>query len=569
MTELEQRLAAARGDQPCDVIVTNARVVNVLSAEVETTTVGVHGGYVVGLGDYQGRTVIDARGDFLVPGFVEGHIHVESTLLPIPEFARTVLPRGTTTAVIDPHEIANVYGLDGIRYMLACAETCPLDIHVMLPSCVPATPFESAGATLTAADLAQLIDHPRVAGIGELMNFPGIINGDGEMLARAALAARSVADGHCPGVTGHALNAYLTAGVATDHESTSAAEAREKLRRGLHVHIREGSAERNLVDLLPIVTPANACNCSLVTDDRHPDELLEHGHLDYAVRLAAAHGLPPIIAIQMATINTARTYRLWRRGAVAPGYLADFFLTASLEECRPSLVFKRGVCVARDGACLVDTGTLPPLPAPAMNVAPLAANAFAVHCAADHIRVIDIVPHQIVTQELIEPAPRGPQSTLASDPRRDLVKIAVVERHHATGRVGVGFVRGLGLRHGAIASTVAHDAHNIIVAGVTDEDMLAAVRAVIDNGGGFATVKNGAVCAAVPLPIAGLMSVQPVQKVVEQHRRLLAATAALGSTLANPFMTLSFLALTPIPALKLTDRGLFDATRFAMTTLAA
>jgi adenine deaminase len=561
VSTLPEQLAVVRGGQPCDLVITNARVVNVFSGEILRTTVGVTDGLMVGFGDYRGRATLDARGAFLVPGFVEGHIHVESTLLTIPEFARAVMPRGTTTAVIDPHEIANVFGLAGIRYMLACAETCPLDIFVMLPSCVPATPFEAAGATLTADDLATLINHPRVAGIGELMNFPGVINGDAEMLKRAALAGTKTADGHCPGLGGLALNAYVFAGVQTDHESTTADEAREKLRRGMHVHIREGSAEHNLAELVKIVTPANACNCSLVTDDRHPDDLVDRGHLDYSVRLAMQQGVPPVTAIQMATINTARTYHLPRVGAIAPGYCADFFLTDTLEQCAPTVVFKRGRRVAENGRCLVDTGVLPPLPGPSMNVAPLDEKAFAVPCAGGTVRVINIVAGQIVTTETREPAPVQ-AGALTSDLARDLLKMAVVERHHATGRVGVGLVRGLGLKTGAIGSTVAHDAHNIIVAGTNDRDLLVATRALAEMGGGFVAVRDGAVLASLALPIAGLMSDRPLAEVVAAQKALLGAAQTLGGALDNPFMTLSFLALTPIPALKLTDRGLFDATRF-------
>ncbi len=558
---LPQRLAVARGEAPCDLVVVNARVVNVLSAEIMQTTVGVYDGVIVGLGEYQGTETVDAQGALLVPGFIEAHIHVESTLLTVPEFARAVLPRGTAGAVIDPHEIANVHGLPGIQYMLDSARVTPLDIFVMLPSCVPATPFESSAAVLNADDLATLINHPRVAGIGELMNFPGVLNGDPEMLRRAALAAGKVADGHCPGLSGNALNAYILAGVETDHESTSADEALEKLRKGLHVHLREGSAEHNLAELARIITPANACNASLASDDRHPDDLVEQGHLDHSVRVAIANGIPPITAVQMATINTARMYKLAHMGAIAPGYQADFFLTDSLEECRPAVCFKRGRVVARDGVCVAQIGAPPPPPAAAMNVAPLGDDAFAVRAAGNEVRVIELVPGQIITKAATAPAPvKG--GMLVSDPGHDLLKIAVIERHHATGRIGVGLVRGLGLQRGAIASTVAHDAHNIIVAGVSDREMLAAARALVACGGGFVAVEHGAVQACLPLPIAGLMSDRPLAEVVAAQKTLLAAARTLGGALDNPFMILSFLALTPIPELKITDRGLFDARTF-------
>lgn len=565
---LPQRLAAARGDIPCDLVIRNARVVNVLSAEIMPASVGVFDGIVVGFGDYEARDVIDAGGALLVPSFIDAHIHIESTLLTLTEFARAVLPRGTAGAVIDPHEIANVHGVEGIRYMLACARQVPLHIAVMLPSCVPATPFESAGASLSAADLAPLLSEPEVAGIGELMNFPGLLHGDEEMLRRAALAEDydKVADGHCPGLTGKPLCAYVVAGAATDHESTSAEEAREKLRAGIHVHLREGSAEHNLGDLAPIVTPANACNCSLASDDRHPDFLVQHGHMDHSVRVAIAHGIPAITAVQMATINTARRYKLKRCGAIAPGYFADFFLTESLETCEPRLCFLRGQIVARGGECVVEVPPPPAPPAHSMQVREVSEEIFKVRTTGGLVRVIEIVPGQIVTRARTAEGPVR-DGCLAADVERDLLKIAVLERHRGTGRVGVGLVRGLGLRAGALASTVAHDAHNLIVAGTSDGDMAAAARALVEAGGGFAVAARGSVRALLPLPIAGLMSDRRLDEVVAAQRRLLAAVRDLGCLLENPFMTLSFLALTPIPELKITDRGLFDVRAFQPVSL--
>lgn len=566
-TDMISYIAAARGDTPCDVVIRNAQVVNVFTHTVETVDVGVSQGRIAGLGAYEGHAIIDAAGAFLVPGFVEGHIHVESTLLPIPEFARVVLPRGTTTAVIDPHEIANVYGLDGIRYMLTCAESCPLDIFVMLPSCVPATPLETSGACLSADDLATLIDHPRVKGIGELMNFPGVIHGDPEMLKRAALAGDKVADGHAPGVTGAALNAYISAGAMTDHESTTAEEAREKCARGMHVHIREGSTEHNLAELVQILTPENARFMSFVSDDRHPSDLQKKGHLDYSVRLAQQHGVPAITAIQMVTINTAQCYGLAHIGAIAPGYQADFFLTPSLTDCTPTRVWKKGVVVAENGACCVDTGTLPALPAPSMNVKPLTPDTLTVSAQSERIRVINVVEGQIITQATEEDAPVR-DGRLESDTTRDLLKIAVIERHHATGNCGIGFVRGFGMKHGALVSTVAHDSHNIIVVGTNDADMYTAIETVISDGGGLAVVRDGVVRAHLPLPIGGLMAEGHLDDIVRQENVVLTAARECGCTLENPFMTLSFLALTPIPALKLADRGLVDAVRFCFVELA-
>ncbi len=565
--DIETFLAAARGDVPCDIVVRHARVVNVFTGTVSETPVGVLNGYIVGLGDYSGKSEIDAKGSFLVPGFVEGHIHVESTLLTIPEFARAVLPHGTTTAVIDPHEIANVYGMAGIRYMLDSAETCPLDIFIMLPSCVPATPLETSGATLTADDLAELINHPRVAGIGELMNFPGVYNGDPEMLKRTALAGDKVADGHAPGLSGKNLNAYILAGVMTDHESTTAREALEKLERGMHVHVREGSTEHNLAALAKIITPNNSQFMSLVSDDRHPSDLIQKGHLDYSVRIAQQNGVGCFTALQMATINTARCYKLKRFGAIAPGYHADFFLTDSLEKCIPRKVWKNAVLVAENGVCCVDTGTTPPLPGPSMNCAPIDIHSFSIAVQSEKIRVINVIEGQIFTRSSEEPV-SVKDGKVVSDISRDLLKLAVIERHHATGNIGVGFVHGFGLKKGALASTVAHDSHNIIVVGTDDTDMLKAAQTLIGCGGGLVVVDDEKISALLPLPVGGLMAEGHVDDIAAKERAVFDAAHACGSTLENPFMTLSFLALTPIPELKLTDKGLVDATQFCYVELA-
>ncbi|NLF37995.1 adenine deaminase [bacterium] len=566
MHHTAEKLAAARRDVPCDLVIRGARVVNVFSGEVVETGVGVFEGRIVGLGDYDGREVVEAGGAFLVPGLIEGHIHVESTMLTIPEFARLVLPCGTTAAVIDPHEIANVFGVDGILYMLRSAAYSPLDVFVMLPSCVPASPFESAGANLTADDLAALINEACVAGIGEVMNFRAVCEGDPEFLRRIDVGKGKVVDGHAPGLAGPLLNAYVLAGITSDHESTTAAEAREKLRLGMHLHIREGSTERNLLDLVPVVTQANARFCSFVTDDKHPDDFLAEGHLDHSIRLAIKAGVPAVTAVQMATINTAQHYRLPNLGAIAPRYHADFFLAETLEECRPARVYKRGVLVAENGRCVAQTGAPPPLSRATMNVKPFADNPFAVAAAGARVRVINIVPRQIVTKESIEPAPvRG--GMLEADTGRDLLKIAVVERHKASGNVGVALVRGFGLQRGAIASTVAHDAHNIIAVGTNDGDLRAAVEALVHLGGGLAVVEGGVVRATLALPIAGLMSTKRFEDVAAGERAVVEAARALGCTMRNPFMTLSFLALTPVPELKITDQGLVDARAFTHVAL--
>jgi len=568
MKNLQNKLAAARGDQLCDIVIENAKIVNVFSSEIIESSVGITGETIVGIGNYEGEKTIDAKGAFLVPGFVEGHIHVESTLLTIPEFAKSVFPHGTTTAIIDPHEIANVYGIAGIKYMLDSAKNCPMDIFVMLPSCVPASPFESAGAVLMANDLAKLIDNPHVAGIGELMNYPALCNGDPEFLKRAKLAEKykKIADGHSPGLTGKMLNAYILAGAQTDHECTTSQEAREKLELGMHIHIREGSTEHNLLELIKIITPENSRFFSFVSDDKHPDDLLEQGHLDHSVRLAIKNGIPPLTAIQMVTINTARCYRLNHIGAIAPGYQADFFLTDDIKKCYPKTVYKKGALVAENDKCIVDTGTTPLLPGKSMEVSPLSCESFSVKIENKKVHVIGIIEHQIITESLIENTPKK-NGFLISDIKNDLLKIAVIERHHATGKIGVGLVKGLGLKSGAIASTFAHDAHNIIVAGVSDKEMLAAANELIEMGGGYVAVENEKTVDRQSLPIGGLMCELPVEKAAAQLKNVAQAAKKLGSQLDNPFMTLSFLALTPIPTLRITDGGLFDATKFEMINL--
>jgi adenine deaminase len=565
---LDQLIAAARGDVRADLVLKNARLVNVLTGEIQPAHIAIAGGRVLGWGDYAGREEIDLQGRFVCPGFLDAHVHLESSMVTPAEFARAVVPRGTTAVIADPHEIANVLGLDGIRYMLRASAALPLSVFFMLPSCVPATHMETAGAALAAADLSQLLDEPRILGLAELMNYPGVLAGAPAVLDLIRMVSDRPIDGHAPGLTGKALNAYVAAGIRSDHESIAPAEALEKLRAGMHLHIREGTATRNLLTLLPIVTPANASGCSFCTDDRHPATLLDEGHLDDVVRRAIGAGLDPILAIQMATIHTARHYRLWDRGAIAPGYRADLLVLDDMEKLTVAQVYKDGRLAACDGA-LAEPEALPP-------AAPLASTmhvrweglSFEVMppAGAGRLRVMGIIPDQIVTQRL-SATPTLEAGRAIADPRRDLLKIAVVERHKATGNVGIGFLRGFGLQRGALASSVAHDSHNIVVVGTSDADMLAAVHAVAEMGGGQAAVAGGQMLASVPLPIAGLLSDQPLETVRAQVEELARVSRALGCTLPDPVMTMSFLALAVIPALKVTDKGLVDVERFALTSL--
>ncbi len=566
---LNDTIRRARGEDKADLLLRDGQVVNVFTGEVLRADVAIAGGLVVGVGEgYEADETIDLDGRTVCPGFIDGHLHIESTMLSPYQFARAVVPRGTTAVVCDPHEIANVLGLDGVLYMLDASQGLPLTVFAMASSCVPATHLETAGASLSADDLATLFDHPRVLGLAEMMNFPGVLFGVPDVLAKLEAArARGVPiDGHSPGLTGRDLQAYVAAGVGSDHECTRLEEAREKLRAGMYLMIREGSTARNLAELLPAVTPENARRCLLVSDDRHPDDLMARGHMDYSIRLAVRQGLNPVTAIQMVTLNAAERFRLWDRGAVAPGYRADLAILDDLEHLNVETVFSGGRLVAKNGHML-------PVPPPLRLCSGRASVnvdwdslSFAILAGGQRARVIGVVEGQVVTQALELPVKRQ-DGQAVSDVERDVLKMAVVERHHATGNVGLGFVKGMGLTRGALASTVAHDSHNLIVVGTNDADMLAAAHAVADMGGGLAAVADGQVVGQLPLPVAGLMSNEPLETVRSQMDSLLAAARDLGSPLHNPFMTLSFLSLPVIPTLKLTDKGLVDVNQFDFVPL--
>ncbi len=558
----------ARGEKKADLLLKNGQVVNVFTGEVLRADVAVAGSLVVGLGEgYKAQETIDLAGRVVCPGFIDGHLHIESTMLTPYQFARAVVPHGTTAVVCDPHEIANVLGLAGIHYMLDTSEGLPLTVFVMAPSCVPATHLETAGASLTADDLATLFDHPRVLGLAEMMNFPGVLLGVPDVLAKLEMArARGVpVDGHSPGLTGRDLQAYIAAGIHSDHECTRLEEAREKLRAGMYLLIREGTTEHNLAELLPVVTLENARRCLLVSDDRHPDDLMDNGHLDHSIRLAVHEGLNPVTAIQMVTLNAAERFRLWDRGAVAPGYRADLAILDDLENLNVEKVFSSGQLVAENGQMLPTTPPEAVAMPPSVKV-DWQRLSLAIPVQGERVRVIGIFEKQVVAGALELPV-KQENGLAVADVDRDILKLAVIERHSATGNVGLGFVKGLGLRRGALASTVAHDSHNLIVVGTNDNDMLCAARAVAEMGGGLAAVAGGQVVRQLPLPVAGLMSEESPETVRHQMDGLLAATRDLGSPLHNPFMTLSFLALPVIPTLKLTDKGLVDVNQFDFVPL--
>jgi adenine deaminase len=565
MRNVQQKLSVARGERPAELLFQNARVVNVFSGEIHKTNVAVDDGRIVGFGDYRARKTINLRGAYLAPSLIDGHFHVESSMLTAPEFARAVVPHGTGAVVIDPHEYANVLGLDGIRYVLESTKNLPVDFFIMLPSCVPATHLETAGARITADDLKLMIGDDRVAGVAELMNFPGVFLGQKSELAKIEAGKGKCIDGHAPGLRGKNLNAYALAGVRSDHESVAVAEAREKLRLGMHLLLREGSTERNLQHLLPLLNAHNSQNCSFATDDKLAGDLVSEGHIDHAVRVAIKGGIAPITALQIATINTARHYRLQNLGAIAPRYWADFIVCDDLKKLRIRQVYKKGVLVAEDGKYLAKLPARVPLPRSTMNLRYRPAD-FLVPARRGKIRVIQIIPNQIVTREVIV-TPKVEAQQLVADPARDILKLVVIERHRATGNVGVGFVRGFKLKRGAIGSTVAHDAHNVVVVGTNDADILRVVQELEKLQGGQVAVANGKVLAALALPVAGLVSDRPLKEVMQRIAALNTAAQQMGCDLSAPFMTLSFLSLSPIPALKLTDQGLIDATKLRKTTL--
>lgn len=564
---LARLVARARGDEPADLVLRNARLVNVLSGEIHPADVAVAEGLVVGVGDgYRGREVLDLGGRFLCPGFLDAHVHVESSHLTPREYARAVVPRGVTTVVADPHEVANVAGIEGVRWLLDDAAAAPFTLFAMAPSCVPASPLATSGARLDLPELAELRRDPRVLGLGEVMAFPDVVAGRPEVLAKVAAFEGSPVDGHCPGLGGRALQAYAAAGITSDHECTGPEEAREKLRAGLAVFAREASGARDLLALLPLVTPATERRFCLATDDREPGDLLDEGSVDHLVRLALAAGLDPVTAVRLATLNPAEHFGLRDRGAVAPGRRADLAVFSDWRELRAELVFVGGRLVARGGAL---AAPLPGGPSAGLRgTVRVEAERlrFEVRAGAGRARVVGVVPDQLATiAETADLPSRG--GFVLADPARDLCKLAVVERHGRTGGAGLGFVRGLGLRRGALASTVAHDHHNLVVAGVDDASMRTAARAVCDAGGGQAAACGEAVLALLPLPLAGLLSDRPLAEVRLGADALREAARELGSPLRSPFATLSFLGLEVIPALKLTDRGLVDVAAGALVSL--
>ena len=561
---LRKLISVARGETPADLVLKNARIVNTFVGEIEQGDVAICGDRIAGVGDYdEAKDVIDLQGQFLAPGFINGHTHIESSMLHPSRYAQAVVPRGTSAVVTDLHEIANVCGFRGIRFVTDLARKLPLDMLFMAPSCVPATHLETSGAKISSREIARILAHPKIIGLGEMMNFPGVVSGDEEVLKKINAARGRVIDGHAPGLAGKELNAYMSAGILSDHESTTLEEGKEKLRRGMYLMIREGSSEKNLDTLLPLVTDNTYRRCFFVVDDRSSSDLLREGDVDAVVRRAISRGLEPVRAIQMATINAAEYFRLHDRGGISPGYVANLMTIPDLARLEIDMVFYRGRQVASQGKPLFDP---PPVTVELKGTVRMKSptvRSLRIAAAGETYPVIEIVPEQIVTKKAVKRI-QVVNGAVVRDLETDILKLVVVERHKASGNVGVGLVKGFGLKKGALASSVAHDSHNVIAVGVDDLDILKAIEEIQRLQGGLVVCANLEILASLPLPIAGLLSPEPLDVVVSQHDKVEKAAASLGNLPPSPFAILSFLALPVIPELRLTDLGLVDVAQSSL-----
>ncbi|BAS31786.1 adenine deaminase [Dehalococcoides mccartyi] len=564
-TNLSQLIKVARGETEADLVLLNARVINVFNAEIEQANVAVFDGKIAGVGDYRhGKEVIDLKGAYLLPGLINGHTHVESSMLDIAQYARAVVSHGTLALITDLHEISNVCGKEGIDYVLDASADLPLSIFLQVPSCVPATHLETAGAEINSQDVADLLRLPNVTGLGEMMNFPGVLFGVPSVLDKIIAAAGKVLDGHAPGLSGKDLNAYISAGIHSDHECIHLAEAKEKLARGMYIMIREGSSEKNLAELLPLVTDQTYKRCLFVVDDRSCADLKSDGDIDAVVRKAIRLGLDPVRAIQLASINTAEYFHLQGHGAIAPGYLANMIVCQNLEQLDIDMVFHKGKLVAEKGQALFKPQSrIPKSLLNSIHIRPFDTEDLILKTIQPQIPVIEVIPGQIVTRrlDLKIPAENG---VIKANTELDLLKIVVLERHHQSGNMGHGLIRGFGLKKGAIASSVAHDSHNVVAVGTNDADLYTAIKELERINGGIALAVDGQVTASVSLPVAGLLSTKPLEEVVTELEEINNQVAKLGCKLSAPFATLSFMALPVIPELRLTDLGLVDVKTFKL-----
>ena len=564
---LEKLIAVGRGEIPADLVLKNGNVVNILSGEIYPADVAIFEDRIAGVGSYIGNQEIDVSDKYIVPGFIDAHMHIESSMVEVPEFAKAVVPLGTTTVIVDPHEIANVMGTAGISYLLKSSKYNPISVYVMLSSCVPASHLETSGAELKAIDLYGFLQDKWVLGLAEVMNYPGVLHKDEDVLDKIRIINQKQIDGHAPGLSGKDLNGYIGAGINSDHECATIDEAMEKLRLGMHIMIREGTVARNLNDLIPLINEYTSSRCMFCTDDRTPVDLLTRGHINSIIREAINSGVDPILAFRMSSLNTSRYFKLDRLGAIAPGYIADINILNDLKVIEPTLVFKNGKKVAEEGVLIEVPAERKPYPLrSSVNVRWLYEDDFKIAAKTNKVRVIDLIPGQITTRQLIL-EPKIENGLVVPDVERDLLKIAVIERHHATGQTGLGLVRGFGLKHGAMASTIAHDSHNIIVVGTNDHDMFTAAVQLVKMQGGITAVKDGKVIESLPLPIAGLLSDRPLQEVREKLGALKVAAKELGASVEDPYMLMSFIALTVIPELKISDLGIVDVVQFKIVDL--
>jgi len=561
--DLPGLIAVARGDKPADLVLKNASIINVFTSSIEESSVAVHNGRIAGIGDYtDAGEIIDLKGAYLSPGFINGHIHIESSMLHPANYAKTVVPHGVTSISTDLHEITNVSGLAGIRFVMNCARNLPLDIFFQAASCVPATHMETSGASITATEIRRLLKWKNNIGLGEMMNYPGVINAFPPVIDEINACAGHVIAGHAPGLRGKPLNAYVSAGIYSDHENTEIEEGREKLSRGLYLMIREGTSEKNLEELIWLITDKTWHRCMFVTDDRSCSDLIRDGDVDAVVRKAIGLGLDPIRAIQLVTLNPADYFRLHDLGRIAPGSRANLITINSLEKLDIDMVFYNGKLVAKGGRYLGTTVVKTPSRLEkSVNYKPFKPTALDLISNNERFPVIEIIPGQIITKKQMVKVGIG---KFQPDTARDLLKAVVVERHRATGNIGLGIVRGFGLKEGAIASTVAHDSHNIVAVGTGDTDILAAVEAIREMQGGLVVCRGGRPVARLPLPICGLLSPDPAEAVSDQYEHLEKVAAGLGKLPPAPFALLSFIALPVIPELRLTDMGIVDVTQFKL-----
>lgn len=570
--DIRKRIEVATGREQADLVLKNCRIINVFTSDVLEGDIAIANGKIAGIGNYNGKAEVDMNWKYAMPGFIDSHVHIESAMVSPVQFANAIVPRGTTTVIADPHEIANVKGLEGIQYMLDSSENIHLNVFIMLPSCVPATAFENSGAVLSANELSKFINHSRILGLGEVMNYPGIINSDGSMLEKILLAKGKIIDGHGPRMSGFDLNAYITAGIRTEHECSTIEEMNERLKLGMYILIREGTAAKNLKELIRGVTKQNVHRCLFCTDDKHPHDILQNGHIDNNVRLAIKYGLDPILAIRMATINAAECYKLRNIGAVAPGYRADIVITDDLEKLNILEVYKDGKLVGKNKQALFDDSIYEhdySMVSNTVKASRICAEALKIKLDTDLVNVISTLPHSIITQKVVRKVDTE-NGFFKFNTNLDILKMAVIERHKGNGNIGLALIEGFELKGGAIALTIAHDSHNLIVIGDNDDSIVLAANKVIEIGGGIAIAGVDDIRGYLKLPIGGLMSDQSIEDVNEKLQTMLNVAykqLKINSEL-DPFMTLAFMALPVIPEIKLTDMGLFDVNNFSFISIA-